>query len=255
MKRQIAICFAGAAIYIVALASFAVAPCFAAEGKGDKAAWEVIDKAIAAVNAKRLVELPAKTWNETGTFHGAGSAQPYTGKYAQVFPEKYYMNIADVFVMVQDGDKGWLKQGGATEELPSEGLHRQKGEFYAGYVATLAPLTGDRQSFTATSLGEAEVAGRPALGVAVKPEGRIEVSLWFDKETHLPAKIAYRAMSNEEGVLVDQEITLSEYEDVEGVKTSTKFVILRDGVKYVEGKMSDVKILKALDDSQFAKPQ
>lgn len=225
-----------------------------AEGKGDKAAWATIDKAAQAAKAEKLSHLPAMTWNEAGTYYGGGAGQPYTAKYAQVSPSRFHVNIDGAFELVLDGDKGWLKVAGTTQEMSSEQLKAQKAEAYAGWVASLAPLAKDRDQFTAAQIDGAEVAGRPTIGVSITAENRPELKLYFDKETAQVAKLAHKVFSSELNKEVEQEIVLGEYREIDGIPTATKFTIHRDGKLYVEGEMKDIKRLKTLDDSHFAKP-
>src|SRR5205807_2410640 len=71
----------------------------------------------------------------------------------------------------------------------------------------LAPLLRDRQ-FTLAALPEAAVEGRPAVGVKASYPGQPDVSLWFDKETHLLVKTAYRSGPGQGSL---QETVLGDY--------------------------------------------
>lgn len=52
-----------------------------------------------------------------------------------------------------------------------------------------------------------------------------------------------------------QEILLSDYAEVEKVKLSKSYVILRDGEKFVEAEMADVKIVDKHPEGTFEKPE
>jgi hypothetical protein len=49
-----------------------------------------------------------------------------------------------------------------------------------------------RGDLTLTALPEENVEGRPAAGVKAACRGQPDVSIWFDKQTGLPVKTAYR---------------------------------------------------------------
>lgn len=214
----------------------------------------LIDKAVKATGGKeKLAKYKAQTWNEKGTYHGMGKGQPYTGKYALQWPDKFRMEIEGVFTIVLDGDKGWIKLMDETKEMTKEQLTSQKESTYAGYVTSLVPL--EDKSYTLTTLPETKVDGKPALGVKVAKKGMPDVSLYFDRATSLLVKSSFRTKAEEEnGKEVTQDTYLSDYRDVDGLKVPKKIAVKRDDKIYVEAENSDVKLAEKLDDKVFAKP-
>jgi outer membrane lipoprotein-sorting protein len=212
----------------------------------------LIDKAVKATGGKdKLAKYKAQTWNEKGVYHGMGMAQPYTGKYAVLWPDKFRMEIQGVFTLVLDGDKGWINSMGETKEMTKEQLTAQQESTYVGHITNLVPL--EDKSFTLTTLPEIKVNERPALGVKVVKKGKPDVSLYFDKATTLLVKSSFRA-KGEDGKTVTQDTYLSDYRDVEGVKLPKKIVLKHDDKIYVEAENSDMKLSEKLDDKVFAKP-
>jgi hypothetical protein len=53
---------------------------------------------------------------------------------------------------------------------------------------------------------------------------------------------------------VTAEIYYSKYEEIDGARVPTRFVMKRDGKLYVEADVSDYKAVGKLDDAVFAKP-
>jgi len=98
-------------------------------------------------------------------------------------------------VIVLNGDKMWQKVDGfgQQQDQPVSDDQRREmgGMLHAARVGGLAPLLRDRK-FTLAALPEATVEGRPAAGVKASYPGQPDVSLYFDKETHLLVKTAYR---------------------------------------------------------------
>jgi hypothetical protein len=214
----------------------------------------VIDKAIKAQGGEdKLTRFRNMTWNETGTYYGMGDGVPYTASYATQSPTRFRMDIKDVFLMVFDGDKGWIRMGDDTTEMNAEQVAEQKEDLYAGNLTTLLPLKD--KSVTLALIKEAKVGDRPAVGVKVSSKGHRDVSLFFDKETGLLIKSETRVKAQEMGGKeVTQESLYSDHKDVDGLKVPFKVVISRDGKKFVEATHSDLKFPQKLDDKLFAKP-
>jgi hypothetical protein len=215
---------------------------------------EIIEKAIKATGGEeKLAKFKAQTWAAKGTYYGAGEGQPYTAEYAVQLPDKIRVDIKNVFILVYDGDKGWMKMGDNAQEMTAEQLAEQKEQQHAHYITTLLPLKG--QDYTLATLGDSKVGDHPVVGVKVSSKGRRDVNLYFDKDTNLLAKGEWTVKAMEEGGKeVMQETLYSDYKDVEGVKVPMKIVLNRDGKKYVESENSDVKPADKLDESLFGKP-
>jgi hypothetical protein len=232
----------------------ALAAAFTGAARADDAARPVIDKAInAAGGEEKLAKAKAQTWKEKGTFYGMGAGLPYTGTYALQWPDRFRMDIQDVFIIVLNGDKGWMRNQGGTQELTGEQLAEQKHRHYAGWVSTVLPLKDP--AFTLSPLAETKVGDKAADGVKVSRKDQRDVKLYFDKGTGLLCKNEYRIKDESQGGKeVTMESFFSDYKDVDGVKIPMKIVVKRDGDQYVEAENTDVKLADKLDDSVFAKP-
>jgi hypothetical protein len=239
---------AGSAALAVCVALLAGAFGQAAEPKA------TIDAAIkAAGGAEKLAKFNTETWKEKGTYYGMGAGQPYTGTYAVVWPDKFRMEIEGAFIIVLNGDKGWMKEGDNTSEMTKEQLEEQKENHYAGWVASLLPLKD--KAFTLAAADEIKVDNRPAVGVKVSRKDHRDVNLYFDKETGLLVKSATRAKDLEAGGKeFTQEVFLSDYKEIEGAKVPMKVAVKRDGKQFVEAENLEVKPSPKLDDKTFAKP-
>src|SRR5437660_633980 len=101
----------------------------------------IIDKAIKASGGEeKLAKYKAETFKEKGTYYGMGNGQPYQGTYQVQLPDQFKMEIAGVFILVVDGDKGWMKANGNTMDLTKEQLAEHKNSNYSSWVASLLPL-------------------------------------------------------------------------------------------------------------------
>src|SRR5262245_38110155 len=116
------------ALLLVGLGLSIVSPAAAADQAEPRA---IIDKAIAAAGGReKLTKFTAQTWKEKGTYYGMGQGLPYTGRYAMQMPNKFRMEIENVFTLVVDGDKGWIKSQGNTQDMTKEQLATQQEHLY-----------------------------------------------------------------------------------------------------------------------------
>lgn len=223
-----------------------------ADDKSDARA--VIDKAIKAAGGEaKLEKWKASTWKEKGIYYGMGNGLPYVGEYAAQFPTQFRMEIENVFMIVVNGDNGWMKANNQTMDMSKEQVAAQKEEMYTGWVSHLTPLTD--KSYALALIGDDKVNDRPVIGVKVSSKGHRDVDLFFDKETGLLAKTHSTVKDMEQGGKeVSQDVVYTDYKEVNGIKAPMKVLINREGKKYVEAELSDLKALDKLEDSVFAKP-
>jgi hypothetical protein len=242
-------------IWVIPLAGVLVLAWAGALRADDQAeAKAVVEKAIKATGgAEKLAKYKAMTWKEKGTYYGMGNAQPYTGVYAVQWPDKFKMEIMDVFTIVINGDQGWIKLNGEVKEMTREQMTEQKEERYAGSLAQLLPLQD--KGYTLAAIGEDKVEGQPAVGIKVSHQGHRDVNLFFDKKSGLLVKSRYTVKPEElMGKEVSQEVVYGNYKEVEGLQQPMKITIKRDGKQFVEADNSDMKLSETLPDADFAKP-
>lgn len=220
----------------------------------DKDCRAIVDKAIKAVGGEQqLAKYRAQTWKETGTYYGEGAGQPFVGKYAIQYPDQFRMEIENVFVIVLNGNKGWIAMGGNTQEMTKEQLTQQKESIYAGWVAQLLPLT-EQKGFQLSSLGESKIGDRAVVGIKVLHKGHNDVQLYFDKGTGLLRGCTYHYKDWMTGKDTEMTLTYDAYKEFSGIKEPTKVELKRDGKQFVEAQLEDVKPVEKLDASVFAKP-
>lgn len=238
----------------LSLAALMLLPAFvqlAAAGESDDAA-AIVEKAIeAAGGRKNLEKFNTLTSTEKGTYYGMGEGLPYTGKMAIQMPDKVRMEIEGFFIMVVNGDKGWTKTGEDVADMPEDQLKGQQASHYAGFVATLLPLKEER--FKLKKLADAEIEGAAVSVVQVSSEGHQDVTLCFDQKTGLLAKSTFKAFDAEQGKEAEYENYYRGYKEVEGAQVAMKMLMHRDGKKFVESEMTEIKPAKDID-AMFEKP-
>jgi hypothetical protein len=214
----------------------------------------IIAKVIKAMGGEaNLAKHKAATWTEKGTYYGMGDGLPFTAKYSMQMPDKFRMEIPDVFTIVYAGDKGWIGTAGNTKEMTAMELAAQTNDHRAGFIALVLPLKD--KAFTLKAVPGIKVEGRPAVGIQVTRKDYPEVKLYFDAETHLPARMVWPSKAAEEKFKdVTAEMLYSKYKEIDGVQVPTHLVLKRDGKLFVEADVSDHKAVGKLDDKVFAKP-
>jgi hypothetical protein len=216
----------------------------------------IVDKAIKAAGGLEVLEkFQKQKGKEEGTYHGGGDAMPFTATFASQAPDKFRMEVAGVFTIVLNGDKGWVNSAGTTTPMNDEQLKEQQEEQLIAAILTLVPLVKQRDQLKLSAMEGKTVDERATVGLKVEREGHREVALYFDKESYDLVKAEYKMKSAELGNQeVNQEVIFRDFKDVGGARLAMEVLILREGKKYVEGKMLDVEAVEEFPADTFAEP-
>jgi hypothetical protein len=232
----------------------------AGAGRADDAAdpKAVVEKAIKATGgADLLKKYQAWTIKAKGKFYGMGDGIEYTSEQSVFMPDKLHMKIDAgnfQFLQVFNGDKGWIVAGENTMELGKEAVEEAQEELYVSRLTHLVPLLEDGCKLS--PLGEIKVDGKAAVGVRAEHKGHRDVSLYFDKDSGLLARVERRGKDvMGGGGEYTAEATYGDYKKVEGVQVPYKVTIKRDGKRFIEAENNDVKLFEKLDSKLFEKPQ
>src|SRR5262249_17260333 len=217
-----------------------------------------ITKAIEAHGGKdKLEKFKASKSSGKGVISVMGMDIEFTADTTSQVPDKLkqiikmeIMGNAVTFEQVANGDKLKLSFGGMEIPLNDSQKSDLKQAMLQQKIMMFTPLLGNE--FTLKSIPGVKVGDKETVGVAVSAKDLKEIKLYFDKSTHLLAKIervGHAPMSEDE---VKQEIILSEYKEVQGMKRPTKSVITNDGKKFMESTVTEQKYLEKLDDKEFS---
>jgi hypothetical protein len=124
---------------------------------------------------------------------------------------------------------------------------------YSEKAAGLAML-GDKD-IELSIIGDDMVGDTAVVGVRVSSKGHKDVSLYFDKKTHLLKKSIGRMLDFESHAEVEQERIVDEYKEVDGMMRPARMTLNKDGKKFVEIELTEVRSVDKLDDDTFAKPK
>lgn len=240
---------------LLAVCLMVAAPTLADEA--DVRAQKIIDRAIKALGGKKaLKKTHVMLMEEEGTFYGMGQALPYQGRYYMAMPNRTRFEIVNAFLIVRDGDKGWMKTQDVVTPLTDAQIKEAKLESHCQHMASLIPLARANKKLKLSLAGEEEIEGEACVGINIDAKGQRQTQLYFSTKTGLLKRTSYVVAPEELGgkEVVDSILHL-DYKEIDGVQVSMTQKMTRDGKKFVEGKMTKVEFPEKADDAQFAKPE
>lgn len=170
-----------------------------------------------------------------------------------VYPDKTRSSLSlPMGIMVQgyDGSTGWMKMGGQVMDLPPVMLPEMRRGIVTAAGVDLLRLAAVGEA-RVEALDVVEIEGRKADAVSWK-QGEVEMRVYFDAETHLLAKIAYR--SNSPDGASEVEILTSDFREVGGLKVPFTVVGVQNGRQFIEQRFSEVTFNSGLAPTGFGKP-
>jgi hypothetical protein len=221
---------------------------------GDKAAREILDRAIKAHGGEKAMTRAAQLRRrDTGSLVTFNGTIKFSSEVVRSLPDRLRLSVDTgkiKVISVLNGNKGWSTDGGPAVELLPARVQELREEAYVQWAATLVPLT--KTGFTLTTLPKTRVGGDSALGIKVVRKGYPELRLYFLERSGLLARIEREA--REAGLKVDKEYLYSGYKVFDGVKLPTSHTELINGKKFTEFTSSDVSFPARIDEKTFAKP-
>ena len=232
----------------------------------DADAKAVVEKAVKARGgADNLAKYKADVLKIKGAVHVSGLDIDFTGEISFQQPDKSRAVIEGTVMgtnfkstRVVNGDKGWIDDllGGtqSMRDMSKEELAEERESQNANSIARLAVLTD--KAYTVSTVGESKVGDKEAVGILVKRKGYRDVSLFFDKKTHLLLKSETRVKDPQGGGDTEftQEAFYDDYKKVGDLQVAHKLTIKRDGKAFLESETTEFKPEEKLDDGLFAKP-
>jgi hypothetical protein len=224
----------------------------------------ILDKAIKAHGGEEaLTKYKASQSKNKGkiTLPGLGETE-FTQETSTMLPDKFKemleLDIGGQKVSVTtvvNGDKVYIKANGNEVPINDNIKKALDDARFMMKSARLVSLLKDKDVELSTA-GEDKVEGKPTLRILVKAKGQKDVSLFFDKETGLLAKVERRTTDGNTGNEITEERIILEYSKPgkEGLSMPKKVLVKHDGDKFLEAEVLESKPLEKLDDSEFDKP-
>ena len=213
-----------------------------------------------AAGGAALDKVMSLEYSATGKTQTAQGEFPIQLKLYMSYPDHYRMDTQLSFpgastpynlVQAFDGKAGWISapQQGSTATSPEQNIEFVRRIFLTGgWGLFRAAKAGTLQ---AQSLGQRDFQGQKEDAVAVTA-GDIQVTIYLDPATHLPFGVMY-PQDTPQGRVESVEVW-SDYREVEGVKFPCHNVSFRNGQKFAESSVQEVKINTNPNSSLFVKP-
>ena len=187
----------------------------------------------------------------------------FTQEFATMLPDKVketmHLDIDGkqiTIVTLMNGDVVSIEAAGKDVPITDEIKMALKEAQYLMKVVKFVPLLKDK-SYELSLIGEDKVEGKPVVGVLVKSKDHKDVSLFFDKETGLLAKLEQlsRRAERTTGKEVAEERIVVSYGDKgkEGIPLPKEVLIKHDGETFMKAEVVEASVLESLDDSTFKK--
>jgi len=214
---------------------------------------QVVAAAAEATGGAALAKIESLAFIASGKLFTPQGEFPLDVRLQLVFPDRLWMDVNLPFGAIQqgyDGTSAWVASPQGTMDLPSnQTAQAQRGiDLVGGLGVYRQALTG---KLAALFVGEEEVGGKKVLAVEWNAMAG-KVKLYFDPETRLLVGARYR-QTTLEGVF-DTEQRWSDFRAVDGVRFPFHWVTYRDGAKFSEQTILEVKLNTKPDPSLFAKP-
>ncbi len=218
----------------------------------------IIDRAIKAVGADQLEAKSA--WTKTkGTLDILGGIN-FTQELSILMPDKFKESM-EMEVMGQkvttstvfDGKDAWLSANGQAIPLDDQLKNEMKEAANLFKIGRLLRLK-EKDAYTLSPLGEAQVNGKPAAGVKISSKGYRDINIYFDKQTGLTAKVERMALDYQTKQEVNEERIILEYQEMDGHKVPKKVLVNRNGKKFMDAEVIEYKANPKLEASDFGKP-
>jgi hypothetical protein len=161
------------------------------------------------------------------------------------------MGMNFTLVEVFNGDKGWRSINGKTDKLTADDLKEHKEDENAERVSRLVALK--EKQYKLSSLGDVKVGEHQTVGVLVSREGYRDVSLYFDKKTHLLVKSETRGLNPEKQEVAVEKLFSDYKELIPGVRVASKIVVNHDGKRFLDINVTEARAVDH-DASIFAEP-
>jgi hypothetical protein len=231
-----------------------------AAGQGQDEARAILDKAIKAHGGTdALKKYKAGTIKAKGRVEVAGGidiVQEISYQLPNLMREEGSFEVMGTpikTVTIYDGKKASLEVNGKKIDF-GEKLERALRDGVQMFDAfSLYPLND--KAYELSVFGEEKVNGEAAIGIRAVRKGQPDMTLYFDKKTHLLVKASHRTVDVESGNEVTQDRIVTEYQKVDGIPQPKKLLVERDGKKFLEAEVVEMKRYESLDKERFTIPQ
>ena len=219
---------------------------------------DIVKKAITAMGgADKIEKFKGSKTTTKGTLSLLGMDIEITSESVSMYPDKQKNTMSmqvmgNTFTVVQTivGDKISMKLNGADQEIPDAQKSELKQSTALTRLMNLTPLLSDK-SYKLKALGDSKVDGKDVVGIEVSSDKLKATKLFFDKTTHLIAKVERMGLDPTGGAEVKQEMVYSDHKKTQGIMRPSKTTVLSDGKKMLESTTTKLELMEKVDDKEF----
>jgi zinc protease len=215
---------------------------------------QILAAAASAAGGDALASIKTLAMTESAKQFSPNGDVPISVKWTVAYPDHSHGDVSyagQAITQICDGKAAWIVMGAQQQDVTRIIGEFERGIalFGGGWGLYQQILTG---KITGQAIGETDIDGKKTLGVAVQaPFGNVK--LFFDPETHLLS--AARFQSTGQQGPVESEQHWSDYRPVEGRQFAFATATYRDGKKFIESNVAEVKVNPPADQSLFVKPE
>ena len=222
----------------------------------------ILTKATAAHGGEEeLNKYTASRTKTKGTLNlpGAGELE-FTQEVAAMIPDKVRevmeltVNNQKVNVTtIMNGDQISINANGMDVPINDGIKNAVKNARHVGKISRFWTLLKDK-NYDLSVVGETKVEGKKTVAILVSRKDHRDVTLHFDAETGLLAKVEHRTVDPMTDKEFTEERIVIEYTKKEGSRPKPKkSLVKRDGEKFMEAEILELTELESIDDSEFKK--
>ena len=221
----------------------------------------IIGKSIKAMGLdKESADSKGFRLKSKGTVEVMGMSLPFSQTMTIRLPDQFKdaseIDINNMKLLVNtvfDGKKGWVEVNGQIMKLDDKIAAELKDVGRLIKISRLQVLLDKKYDLAV--VGEVKVEEKPAVGIRVSSKGAKDVTLFFDKTTHLVTKVDRQAIDATSGQEMQEERIIRSYQDKDGHKIPHAITILRDGKKFLDAEVTEYTPLDDVDPSEFDMPK
>jgi hypothetical protein len=247
-------------------------------GHAEEEPRAIIARAVQAVGGEaNLLRARAVRTKIKGTFHDPSmkgsilEGAKFTGELITQLPTQVKLSLfidtaagRQGLIQVLNGNKSWTRDREVSQQDDVATTADLKESAYVDYIATLVPLLNDK-GYTLSSVAEAQIKNRPAVGIRVTAKGHPDVTLYFDKSRGFLLKTRQRRRDPAKRQQIVHEELFSDYQEVNpvgkeeetlraahiGTEDSSLLAFLRKQTLSEETRKRMQKLIRDLGDPSF----
>ena len=215
---------------------------------------QLLDAAVQAAGGDTLKSVSGLSMSESEKLLDSNGGMQRDVTWSVAYPDRCRAEVQSngmTILQGSDGKAAWIEWQSQTHNATQMMGEFQRGIalFGGGWGLYQQVLAGKIQ---AQAIGQEQIDGKSLAGVMVQTSFGT-VKLYFDPQTHLLAVARYQSATSKGAV--DSEQRWSDYRNVDGRQFAFSTVVFRDGQKYMESMVKDLKLNPVLENSLFATPQ